>query len=54
VKIGDAKAESWKVKIWFEYHAPKVPYNLESGKYLEMKYQLHSNELRMEFYLDLL
>ena len=54
VKIGDAKAKSLKVKIWFEYHAPKVPYHLENGKYLELKYQLHSSELRKEFYLDLL
>jgi hypothetical protein len=54
VKIGNLEAESLKVKIWSKYHAPEILYYLEIEKYLELKYRLYSNELRMEFYLDLL
>jgi hypothetical protein len=45
VKMGDSEVE---------YRAPKIPYYLETKKYLQLKYKLNSNELHMEFYLDLL
>jgi hypothetical protein len=54
VKKGDREAESLRGKILSKYHAPDIPYYLEAGKYLELKYRLSSIELRMEFYLDLL
>jgi hypothetical protein len=54
VKTGDVEAEGLKAKIRFEYRAPDIPYYTDSGKYSELKYRLSANELRMEFYLDLL
>ena len=54
VKIGGSKAESLNLKIWSKYRASYIPYYLESGLYLELKYRLRSSELHMEFYLDLL
>ena len=54
VKKGDREAESLQAKIQSEYHAPDIPYYLEARKYQELKYRLSSNELCMEFYLDLL
>jgi hypothetical protein len=54
VKIGDLEVKSLKVKIWFEYRAPEILYYLETKKYLELKYRICSNELRIEFYLDFL
>jgi hypothetical protein len=54
VKNGDIEAEGPKHKICFEYRALDIPYYIDSGKYLELKYRLNASELRMEFYLDLL
>jgi hypothetical protein len=54
VKTNNSKAESLKVRILPEYCALEIPYYLETGKYLELKYRLRSSELHMEFYLDLL
>jgi hypothetical protein len=54
VKKGDREAESLRGKILSEYCAPDIPYYLEVGNYLELKYRLSSSELCMEFYLDLL
>jgi hypothetical protein len=54
VKNGDVEAEGLKVKIRSKYRAPEIPYYTDSGKYSELKYRLSANELRMEFYLDLL
>jgi hypothetical protein len=54
MKKGDKEAESLRSKICDEYHAPDILYYVEVEKYQEMKYQLCTSELRMEFYLDLL
>jgi hypothetical protein len=54
VKKGDREAKSLWEMILSEYRAPDIPYYLEAGKYLELKYRLSSNKLHMEFYLDLL
>jgi hypothetical protein len=54
VKKGNMEAESLRGKILLEYRTPDIPYYLEVGKYLELKYRLSSSELYMEFYLDLL
>jgi hypothetical protein len=54
VKMGDVKAEGLRAKIRSEYRALDIPYYTDSEKYLELKYRLRTNKLRMEFYLDLL
>ena len=54
MKKGDREAKSLWGKILSKYCAPNIPYYLEAGKYLELKYRLSSSELCMEFYLDLL
>jgi hypothetical protein len=43
-----------KTKIRSEYRTPDIPYYVEVRKYQDLKYRLYANELRMEFYLDLL
>jgi hypothetical protein len=52
--MGDNEAKSLQVKIFSEYHAPNFPYYLKAGKYQELKFELCSSELRMEFHMDLL
>jgi hypothetical protein len=54
VKTGDVEAEGLRAKIRSEYRTPDIPYYTDSGKYSKLKYRLRANELRMEFYLDLL
>ena len=53
-KNDNRKAIGLRGKIYLDYCAPEIPYYLEAGKYQELKYRLDSNELHMEFYLDLL
>ena len=54
VKKSDKEAERLRSKIRREYRVPDILYYVEARKHQEMKHQLCTSELPMEFYLDLL
>ena len=55
LKHGDDRASRLRQNVKAEFAIPSdVPYYSEVGRYSEVKYQVKPNELRMEFYLEIM
>ena len=54
-KRGDDRASRLCANVRKEFTVPlDVPYYLDVGRYMEVKYRIYASELRMEFYFQLL
>ena len=54
-KHGDDRASRLRANVRKEFTVPvDVPYYLDVGRYMEVKYRIYATEMRMEFYFQLL
>ena len=55
LKCGDDRASRLRQNVKAEFAVPSdVPYYSEVGRYNKVKYRVEPNELRMEFYLEIM